>query len=75
MPGGILIVVAVKAIENGFLGRLFRCLGGNFAGLGMWPYREVCECSGCAEKLATLLLLCRSAGKRMWHFHFMIMQY
>ena len=76
MPGGILIVVAVKAIENGSCVVYSAVSGGYVAGLGMWLYREVYECSRCAEKkLVTLLLPCSSAGERTWHFDLMIMQY
>ena len=67
MPGGILIVVAVKAIENG---SWVVC-----SAVCVDMLREENECSRCAEKLVTLLLPCRSAGERTWHFDLMIIQY
>ena len=58
-----------------FLGRLFRCLSGYVADLGMRLCREAYECSGCVEKFATLLLPWRSAGERTWQFDLMVIQY
>ena len=75
MPEGILTVVAVKAIENGSWVVYSAVWVDMLLGLGRWLYREVYECSRCAEKLVTLLLPCRSAGERTWHFDLTTMQY